>query len=308
MKKIFLILIFLLNLCIEINQTGMRLCLYTPTVSAQYMGNESFYECEDDGFEYTSPWPCEDDPCIQACTYPDCDVSLPCDEMIFHQNEDHPDEDPFDDEDLGDNNGGDDDLWGDTDTGGFDVVIPPVTPPTTGDQVEVGDDEYVEIGKAYWDKMEEDMRNNNYVVYKATIKKEDKSINNLNTMSNISTVQSIVDLALSNVPNVADNIVYKSLAQTLSHFGVGLNIANTAVILMEPDDEITTGDVLGIVSNVMCGAAVYLYYIPEYGFLLGTAATSVGVCCGIISMFVNLNDMEIKLKNGYVIHFELLKA
>lgn len=301
MKKIFLILIFLLNLCIEINQTGMRLCLSAPTASAQYMGNESFYNCEDDGIEYPSPWPCEDDPCIQACTYPDCDVSLPCDEIILHQYEAHPEDDPFDDEDPDDNNSGDGDLWGDTDTGGSEVVDPPVTPPSPGDGVVVGDDEYVEIGKAYWDKMEEDVRNNNFVVYKATI--IDATNKTLDGIQTASLAVDANDFILDQMGILNNNKLYKVLAQRLSMMGFAIDASQTAVLLMEKDfDEYTTSDLYTIMGTGLTGVGLILGTGPW-----GAAFMTAGLAVAIVNVIM-FNEINIKLNNGKILNIKRMQA
>ena len=279
----------------------MRLCLSAPTASAQYMGNESFYNCEDDGIEYPSPWPCEDDPCIQACTYPDCDVSLPCDEIIFHQYEAHPEDDPFDDEDPDDNNSGDGDLWGDTDTGGSEVVVPPVTPPSPGDGVVVGDDEYVEIGKAYWDKMEEDVRNNNFVVYKATI--IDATNKTLDGIQTASMAVEANDLILEQMGIVNNNQLYKTFAKRLSVLGFGIDAYESVVILMDKNiGEYTPEDVLTFGTAFFSGAAIVL---SSSVWAPGLAAT--GLAVGVIKVIL-YNEINIKLDNGKILNIKRMQA
>lgn len=83
MKRFLLFAILLLNLLPVIKDR--ELTLWVSAVSAQNMGNEQLYHCEDeDGFKYTSPWPCDEEPCVQACEFPDCDFSGPCDEISDH--------------------------------------------------------------------------------------------------------------------------------------------------------------------------------------------------------------------------------
>lgn len=61
---------------------------YSST-SAQQYANENYFECDDDGWIYISPVPCEGvDVCRQKCGY--CGQSFPCDEFDDH---DCPDKD-----------------------------------------------------------------------------------------------------------------------------------------------------------------------------------------------------------------------
>lgn len=132
MKKVLLLAILLLNL-LPVMKDG-RLMLGTATLSAQNMGNESgstIYHCTDeDGFEYTSPWPCEDDPCISPC--PICDASMPCDELDAHMYVQHNENDNRKDPDEGDvgNQGGTIVGGGSSTGGGGGSVV--VRPPSGG--------------------------------------------------------------------------------------------------------------------------------------------------------------------------------
>lgn len=132
MKKVLLLAILLLNL-LPVMKDG-RLMLGTATLSAQNMGNESgstIYHCTDeDGFEYTSPWPCEDDPCISPC--PICDASMPCDELDAHMYVQHNENDDRKDPDEGDvgNQGGTIVGGGSSTGGGGGSVV--VRPPSGG--------------------------------------------------------------------------------------------------------------------------------------------------------------------------------
>ncbi len=84
MKKQLLLLFLLLNLLPVINLSVMKMA----TISAQTMGSEggSAYPCFDQDLKQfvMQPFPCDEEVCIQACTYQDCPYSGPCESMEFH--------------------------------------------------------------------------------------------------------------------------------------------------------------------------------------------------------------------------------
>ena len=159
MKKVLLLAILLLNL-LPVMKSG-RLMLGTATLSAQNMGNESgstIYHCTDeDGFEYTSPWPCEDDPCISPC--PICDESMPCDELDAHMYVQHNENDNRKDPNEGDvGNQGGVIIGGGSSTGGGGSVV--VGPPYGGGG-NASANYWEEPGKQIFNKIQSDLKTNN---------------------------------------------------------------------------------------------------------------------------------------------------
>lgn len=108
MKKIFIIALLLLNLLPYIHNGSMMIGF--STISAQTMGNEyNPYDCDDDEYgAYLSPFPCDEEPNICPCLFPDCDFSGPCEEMQEHEQEAHSNspEEPNDDDNDGWEGGG----------------------------------------------------------------------------------------------------------------------------------------------------------------------------------------------------------
>lgn len=91
MKKILVFAIMLLNLLPNIENGSMRIGV--STISAQMMGSESIvYRCNDDDIGwYTSPVPCDDEPCTTACLVDMCPWSGDCDDLEFHNWVEHND-------------------------------------------------------------------------------------------------------------------------------------------------------------------------------------------------------------------------
>jgi len=91
MKKILVFAIMLLNLLPNIEDGSMRIGI--STISAQMMGSESIvYRCHDDDLGwYTSPVPCDDEPCTTACLVDMCPWSGDCDDLEFHNWVEHND-------------------------------------------------------------------------------------------------------------------------------------------------------------------------------------------------------------------------
>ena len=91
MKKILIFAIMLLNLLPNIEDGSMRIGI--STISAQMMGSESIvYRCNDDDIGwYTSPVPCDDEPCTTACLVDMCPWSGDCDDLEFHNWVEHND-------------------------------------------------------------------------------------------------------------------------------------------------------------------------------------------------------------------------
>ena len=105
MRKVLLLAVLLLNL-LPMFKNG-SITLGTLTLSAQNMGNESgssLNHCEDeDGFEYTSPWECDKNPCITTCDI--CHESMSCDKLEGHKFVQHNEEDKPKDPDEGKDSG-----------------------------------------------------------------------------------------------------------------------------------------------------------------------------------------------------------
>lgn len=89
MKKVLILLMFLLNLLPNISKNGMEIGF--STISAQTFGNEGMaYLCEDEEIgDYISPLPCDEEVCISPCTFPGCMLSFPCDDLYYHMTFDH---------------------------------------------------------------------------------------------------------------------------------------------------------------------------------------------------------------------------
>lgn len=89
MKKILIFAILLLNLLPNIEDGSMRIGI--STISAQMMGSESIvYRCNDDDIGwYTSPVPCDDEPCTTACLVYNCEWNGPCEDLGMHDLEFH---------------------------------------------------------------------------------------------------------------------------------------------------------------------------------------------------------------------------
>ncbi|MBR1449443.1 MAG: hypothetical protein IJ588_11945 [Prevotella sp.] len=128
MKKILMFAIMLLNLLPNIEDGNMK--IGTSTISAQILGFEGLpYRCNDDVIGwYSSPIPCDDEPCVTACLVYNCDWSGPCDELDSHMAFDHDSDSSTgnDDEagigfwgDEGQENGNDNN--GNTDGQGYDI-------------------------------------------------------------------------------------------------------------------------------------------------------------------------------------------
>lgn len=285
MKKHILLLIFLLNLLPAVKDGCIEVGL---TVSAQRMGNEGgdYYRCEDPSIgEYISAYPCDREVCIMPC--PHCDASFPCDEWGLHDcsiyEEDEEDDDngwhgPW----TGTGGGGGSSSGGGGSTGG-----------STSNH-------WLQTGKAAWNKMSDDVKNHNSVTYKATISSNNAVITDV---SNLITAAGVVDYVTQQLTELGSNSRYMEFSQKLSCLGLAVGGSQTVVLILDKGfDGLTEGDWCTVVSTISTGLSIYLGPTP-WGLGLGAFGMAVGVMGAML-----YNEIDVKLKDGRIVHIELLEA
>lgn len=307
MKKVLLLAILLLNL-LPIMKNG-RLTLGTATLSAQNMGNESgsnLYHCtDDDGFEYTSPWPCEEEPCITSCSI--CHQSMPCDELDGHMyvqhndNDNRQDPDEDNDSDQGGIIGG---GGGSTGGGSGGTII--VGPPSGGGGG--GPANYwEEQGKQIFNKIQSDLKTNNVKYYKATIETQhnQKVATIIDNLSTAASYETFATTAIQTLTKLGNSSLYQAFSQSLAHMNIMVSGSHTAIILVDRGDDLSFGDMLMIIGDVSGIVAVYATYAnPVGGALLGSGAAAVGM----LGSYLNSQEVYIPLKDGRVLHLKPIEA
>ncbi len=278
MKRYILLLIFLLNLLPVIKDGSIELGL---TASAQRMGNESggYYDCHDDEIgDYLSPYPCDWELCIKAC--PHCDESFPCEEWGWHECDVY----NGDDED----DGGDwNDPWPGTGGGGG----------STGGSTS---NSWLQTGKTAWNKMSDDIKNRKSITYKATISSNNAVINDI---SNSMTAAGVADYVTQQLAELGSNSKYMEFSKKLSYLGLAVGTSQSVVLILDKGfDNLTAGDWCTIVSTISTGISIYLGPTP-WGLGLGAFGLAVGVMGTML-----YNEIDVKLKDGRIVHIELLAA
>ena len=302
MKKELVITLFLLNLFPYIHNGSIMIGF--STISAQSMGNEyDTYDCDDDEYgSYTSPFPCDEEPCFSPC--PQCDETLLCDMFESHMLAFHNSggydwnadgENTFDNSgDSGEVPGGGNNPWSEDGYGSGNSVIEP------------GNSQSYIIGMTAWNKIASDIEDNNYSVYIGTIDDNNsKLINSMEFLSRSSLDATIVDKVVEQFPKLNKNPIYTALGKSLGAMGVGIGMADTALILVNNGGDLSTGDVLSIASDVTCGVGFWLELVP-FTHPVGVLFTATGIVCGIVSLYVD--EIDIPLENGMVLHLKKMKA
>lgn len=163
----------------------------------------------------------------------------------------------------------------------------------------------IEMGKSAFDKMEKDIREGNYQVWTASVESSEK-LQMTERLSNTFLGISATDFVLNGLSAIRTNPMYYAFSQSLAHAGIGVSMAQTAVLLFEKGaSNLTVGDMFSIAGGFACGISVYVGYI---NLPLGVALNGAGIALGLTATFFFLNDMYIPLENGYVLHLKRITA
>ncbi len=280
MKKHILLLIFLLNLLPAVKDGCIEVGL---AVSAQRMGNEGgdYYFCDDEEIgEYVSPIPCDEEICIMPC--PHCDASFPCDEWGLHDCGIYEEDDGWHGPWTGTGGGGGSSSGGGGSTGG-----------STSNP-------WLQTGKTVWNKMSNDVKNNKSMTYKATISSNNAVITDI---SNSITAAGVADYVTQQLTELGSNSKYMEFSQKLSYLGLAVGGSQTVVLVLDKGfGDLTAGDWCTIVSTISTGISIYLGPTP-WGLGLGAFGMAVGVMGAML-----YNEIDVKLRDGRIVHIELLEA
>lgn len=101
------------------------------------------------------------------------------------------------------------------------------------------------------------------------------------------------------------NPIYTALGKSLGSMGVGIGMADTALILVNNGINLSTGEVFSIMSDFACGAGFWLELVPVT-HPIGVFLTTAGIVCGLVSLCVD--EIDIPLENGMVLQLKKIKA